>query len=173
MGKLKMAEKKENFYKRKCYPGDESRILVSDKFIKKNKLKINIEIAEKIMAEDSLMGFEHEIALDFLPFKSLKKYLNDEWIKKYEEGEQVSPCVSDIKEAVQDFLDYMVFAWMKARNERGISAYRSLVKLATWMRILGRPDIAGILSAGDYIDYGKEELKTACIKLDIPYPDYL
>jgi len=164
-------------YKMKCFEGDEPRILVTEEFVKDNNLSINIDNVEKIMSEKEkdFFGFKTEVAIHFLPFDKVKKYYKDEFVKMVEEGKEEAPKqTTDVYEACQDFLDYMVFAWMKAMDERGHSASRSVLKLATWMRILNRTDVAEVLEDDNiYSPYGKPALIEACKMLGIKYPDYL
>lgn len=163
-------------YKMKCYPGGEERILVTKEFVERNKLKIDVDAAAGIMDDkESAFGFCREVAESYLPWDSVKKYFNEEYLKKIESGEeQRSARVTDVMEAAQDFLDYMVFAWMKADNERGLSASRSIEKLSAWMKILSRPDVAAVLDDEElYPMYGKPALRKACEMLGIKCPDYL
>lgn len=161
-------------YEMKCCAGDEPRIDVSDDFINKNKLSINEEKAVEIFSGNSFFGFDKEVAADFLSFDKVKHIYKDEYVKLVESGEKEYKQIVDIKEAAQDFLDYMVFAWMKALDERGISASRSIQKLSAWMKILGRSDIADTLDDDDlYNPYGRPALRASCDKLDISYPDDL
>lgn len=165
-------------FKLKCYEGDEKRIIVTDEFIEKNKLVLmSPEEIEKLMENDfsdDFLGFKTQVAIDFLPWETAKKYFNVDYIKEIEKGEKEFFYVDNVAEATQDFLDYMVFAWMKATDERGISASRSISKLSTWMRILNRKDISDILEDESlYTPYGKPALVKACKQLGISYPSYL
>lgn len=163
-------------YKMKCYSGNEPRIKVSQKFIETNRLSINVQAAKDIMYRETsfFLDFECEVAIDFLPFKEGRYFFNKDYIRKVESGEVKHKYISDVKEGVQDFLDYMVFAWMKVMDERGLSAMRSIIKLSTWMEILNRKDIADILSDEKlYNPFGRPALKKACDELGIKYPDYL
>ena len=130
---------------------------------------------EFIENEDDFLGFSKDVAIYFVSFEEAKPLLKPEYVEKVVSGEkEFSPPITDVMEAAQDFLDYMVFAWMKAMDERGISASRSITKLASWMRILNRPDIAAILDDDDLYDpYGRPALRKACVELGITYPDYL
>jgi len=68
----------------------------------------------------------------------------------------------------------MVFAWMKAFDERGISASRSIAKLGAMMRVLNRPDVADVLEDNEnYSMYGRPALRKACEMLNITCPDDL
>lgn len=162
-------------YAQKCCPGNEPRIMVTDEFVAQNRLAIIPEVAKTIMNDaDDYFGFAREVAIDFLPFEDAKQYLKPEYILKVAGGATAYVQITDVKEAAQDFLDYMVFAWMKAMDERGISASRSVLKLATWMKILGRPDVANILEDDHlFAPYGRPALRKACLVLGIDCPTYL
>lgn len=162
-------------YKQKCLPGDEPRINVTTEFVERNRLEISIDVARKIYrSELGFLDFSHDVAILFLPFDEIKCNLKEEYRIKIESGESTWQQVVSAMEAAQDFLDYMIFAWMKANNERGISAWRSISKLATWMRILSRSDVADVLEDLDNFDpYGKPALSRACEMLGIPAPDYI
>jgi hypothetical protein len=163
-------------YEIKCCAGDEPRIEVTKEFVEKNKLSINTGKAKKILdnSDNDLFGFSTEVAIYYLPFEQSKEYFEDEYVKKVESGEEKCDAITDVMEAAQDFLDYLVFAWMKAMDERGISASRSIEKLSAWMKILGRDDISDILKDSSlYNPYGRPALKKACDELGIKYPDYL
>ena len=159
------------YYKMKCLPGYEPRINVTEEFIKNNNLAINIETAKSVLNEGDI--FNKEVAVYFLPFEVLKSYYKEHSVNT-EENDEDWRQITDIKEAAQDFLDYMVFAWKKAIDEKGVSASRSIDKLSAWMRILGRTDIAEILDNDDlFYPYGRPALKKACQILGIKHSEYL
>lgn len=158
----------------KCYAGDEPRIEVNAKFVESNKFKINTEAAKKITYSDSFFGFDIEVAITVLPYEDCKHVFNDKFKEKIIKGEYKHLHTKDVMEVAQDFLDYMVFAWSKAIDERGISASRSIDKLGAWMEILSRPDVAEVLHDDDlYNPYGRPALRNACGMLGIDCPDYL
>jgi hypothetical protein len=162
----------------KCLNGEEERIIVTDEFINKNNFSLIppdeiVEILDNDNEEDFL-GFKRQVYLDFLPWDLAKKYFKIEYIQAVEKGEEEYSHVGSVPEATQDFLDYMVFAWMKAMDERGISASRSIQKLSAYMIVLGREDVSKILEDdSSYNPYGRPALKEACEILGISYPDYL
>lgn len=157
-------------YEMKCYAGDDPRIEVTTEFIERNKLRIDIEVARDVFEHaDDFFGFAKEVSCYFLPYDEVKSSFIDEYRKKVESGETKYHQITDIEEAAQDFLDYMVFAWMKARDERGLSAIRSILKLGAWLKIMGRPDVAEVLDkeAESRDDYGKYALRTVCDMMGI------
>ncbi len=122
----------------------------------------------------SKMDLFYGMLIDYISFEAAKPHLKEEYIEKFEKGEEKWDQITDIKESVQDFLDYMVFAWGKAEDQRGISAGRSISKLSTWMWMLGRKDLSDILQDSDlYNPYGAPALIECCKKLEIKIPDSL
>lgn len=59
---------------------------------------------------------------------------------------------------LKEMLDYMPFAWEKAKNCRGISANRSMDHYAAWIWLLG--DDVGDLQGYEF--YGKDNLVKIC-----------
>ena len=161
-------------YEMKCCAGDDPRIEVTAGFVERNKLKIDINVARDVFEHaDDFFGAAKEVAYSFLPYEEVKDSLNDDYRKKVESGEAEYHQVTDIEEAAQDFLDYMVFAWTKARDERGLSAIRSIIKLGTWLKIMGRSDVAEVLDkeAESSNDYGQRALRAVCDMMGIECPD--
>ena len=162
----------EKEYKQKTLAADEPRILVTREFVEKNKLSINQENAKKLMQVEDMFGFGRGVAIDVLPFEEVKDSLKEEYIKEVEAGKKKWEFITDVYEITQDFLDYMTFAWMKAQDQRGISAGRSIEKLSAWMKILNREDLAEVLN-GSYNPYGAPALIECCKNLGIKVPDSL
>lgn len=163
----------EKEYVNKCLEADDGRINVTSEFIERNKLKIDKNVAFNIVKEqEDMFGFDIDVALDYLTFAKAKQFLNKEYVEKINKGEEKWNQIIDINEATQDFLDYMVFAWMKARDERGLSASRSITKLSVWLKILSRPDLAELISRDDlYPQYGKPALRKVCEEMGIDCPN--
>lgn len=162
-------------YENKTYPGDEPRIEVTEDFVTRNNLAINFDAARALAGrDDDFFGFMASVAIPFLPKDVVYGMLNEEYREKLDSGEDEHIQITDVYEGAQDFLDYMVFAWMKAMDERGLSAGRSIEKLKAWMIILGRPDVATVLDDDNlYPPYGRPALRKACEMLGIDVPSYL
>lgn len=162
-------------YEMKCLPGNEPRIEVTKDFVERNNLKINSAVALDIALypRDTFMYMDLDVADTFLSFDEGNDVWSDEYRKEIENGME-HVYVKDTMEAAQDFLDYMVFAWMKAFDERAISACRSITKLSTWMEILGRNDVADTLRDERlFAPYGRPALRKACEVLGIDCPEDL
>ena len=67
---------------------------------------------------------------------------------------------------------YMRFAWGKVEDHRGISAGRSVQKLAALAWLLGDDDVVAFAeNEGNYAQYGAPILKHICEKYGLPIPD--
>lgn len=166
-----------NYYKKyrnKVAYLDFNRIEVTREFIVDNKfvLKQDYEAIKAKGQENDYFGFKREVLSNYLPYELISDWYNEEYQQKVKNGEEVpSLPITDIGETVQDFLDYMVFAWGKALDQRGLSASRSISKLGTWLWLLSREDLESIIDQDDlYVPYGIPALIAICEELDIKYP---
>lgn len=119
-------------------------------------MRTDAEILKRIREVDSedLLGFEVSYLMEFLPYKLLPKKAQE----KIDPTEWPETCRS--AECIRErMVDYMPFAWEKANDERGISAYRSLCHYKTWLWMLGED--WGNITVG-YTDYGKPTLRRLC-----------
>lgn len=153
------------------------RIMLTEEFITRNNLKLRSqeEILAKIKKcseEESFMDFRPEVLIGHLNFENAKQFLKDEYVAKIDSGEKKHEYVSDLQETAQDFLDYMNFAWMKALDERGLSASRSINKLSAWLWLMGREDLEQTINDDTlYNPYGSPALIEVCNKLEIAIPN--
>jgi len=162
-------------YEMKCYEGDYERILVTKEFVEKNNLKYSRtedEIMERI---ENAGGFDFasDVLADYLGWEESKKMYKDEFVKEVEEGKKEKPNkIDDIYETAQDFLDYMVFGWMKSKDERGLSAGRTINKLGHWLWLMGRDDLRRLVDDDElYNPYGMPALIKVCEEMEIKVPD--
>lgn len=161
---------------RKCLAGREPRILATPEFIERNKLALPDQdaIAARVeeVQKNDMFGFRTEILMEHLGFDKAVQFLNEEARATYgPNGPEPWHHISDITEVAQDFLDYMVFAWMKAEDERGLSASRSVMKLGEWLWLLGRGDLTErINDEALYNPYGAPALIVVCRELGIEPP---
>jgi hypothetical protein len=171
-----MEAEPQSKYKLKCFEGPVDRIHVSDHFIKTNNLTFNRtpeEIVEKIKADDSMFNFCADVLIDYLRWGDAKEHYKQEFVTEVGEGKAKPPTpITDQKEAVQDMLDYLVFGWGKALDERGISASRTVYKLAAWFWLLGREDLEReVKLESRYNPYGMPALIYVSEQLGIPVPE--
>jgi len=163
----------------KCLSGDEPRIIATQEFIDKHKFKLRTqeEILEKYKEyEDDgrMFDFRPEVLLEHLSYENNSQFLSDEYKAKISSGEINYSFVDNVLEATQDFLDYMVFAWMKAQDERGLSASCSIQKLSAWLWLLNREDLESKINEdGLYNPYGAPALVEVCKALEINAPESL
>jgi len=116
-------------------------------------------------------GFVADMLIEYVPYEAAKPLLSEEAEEAYPGGEgwDVSPLT---KEAVtEEMRSYMKFAWGKVRDHRGLSASRSVVKMAAWLWILDEDDFASeILKSENYQQYGAPALAMICRKMGFPIP---
>ncbi len=165
-------------YRNKTLSGSHPRILVTEEFVTKNNFTLNKneeEIEKKIESLTNLFDFSSEVLIPYLSFSKCKERYHNEYVSKIESGEKPEPKpITDIYETVQDMLDYMVFGWSKALDERGISASRTITKLRAWFWLLGREDLVSILEDDRlYNPYGAPMLIKVCNKIGIEVPEDL
>lgn len=164
-------------YELKCYEGDHDRILVNKEFVENNKLKYvrNEKEILKRIENDSGFDFARDVLFDYLDWSTIKKFYKDEYVKEVKAGKKEKPKkIVDIYETAQDFLDYMVFGWMKAMDEKGLSASRTVSKLGHWLWLMGKDDLKAIIHDDDlYNPYGAPVLIVVCEKMGITVPDDL
>lgn len=163
----------------KTPPFDTERIEATDEFISKNNFKLRskeevIEKIRKVNSENNFLDFRTDVLLEYLDFESAKEFYKEEYAEKVNSGEIKHEYVTDLKECAQDFLDYMGFAWMKAQDERGISASRSIQKLGAWLWLMNREDLEKTINDDDlYNPYGAPALIEVCKQLGIEVPKSL
>jgi len=161
-------------YELKCYDSIYPRIKITKTFVAKNNLKLErteTEISERIK-NGHMFDFASDVLLDYLSWENAKKFYKDEYVKKIDSGEEKRPKkITDIYETAQDFLDYMVFCWMKAIDERGLSASRTISKLSHWLWLMGRDDLESLVNDDElYNPYGSPALIAVCEKMGIDVP---
>ena len=124
------------------------------------------EIVAKIEAtkENDPLGFATTDLITYLDFEHAKPYLvadatEDDW--------EYSPCTEEYIKA--KMIDYLSFAWDKANNFRGISAYRSMEHYKAWFWLL---NVKHNINFNDYEYYGKPQLVDICNFLGVDPDQY-
>lgn len=131
------------------------RILVSDEFIERNKLSLKdiTESQKRLQLLEMVGGL----------FDSRSE------VHSYYEHDQEAYTLHKV---VQDFLDYMNFAWDKIECKRGLSAMRSIDKLGEWLWLLSREDLHNLIRQSElYHPYGLPAVKRVCEELGIDMPE--
>lgn len=111
---------------------------------------------EKVKTTD-IFGFGLADLVYVLPWDEAKRYMKDDSDPSIFEENHESRDPAAVKRRMQD---YMMFAWDKANNRRGISAWRSLMHMSVWLWLLGEDEVAD--SFEDYTHYGKPQLRAIC-----------
>lgn len=138
------------------------------------------EIVARIKAaeEDDVFGFSREVLLRSLDFEHARPFLNKDatahdWDKETQGTPNgsifVGPLLKeeDIRKTANE---YLVFAWGKAQDHRGISAERSVMKLTQYLWLLGMDKAIKYIEEAGYAQYGCPKLKVAALALGAPIP---
>lgn len=88
------------------------------------------EILARFKTADDMFGTQAGDLIQFLEFQDAKEHLNEEFVKKVEQGEEKWIPLTDPK---KEILNYLEFAYDKAESRRGLSAQRSLLHFMTWI----------------------------------------
>lgn len=126
------------------------------------------EIAARCSKPTSLLGFDADALLGFLPFEYAKSLLKPETDGAAWDA-QLPPLTRDA--VLAEMRSYMEFAWGKVDDHRGISASRSVEKMEAWLWLLGEDDLLREVEAAGYAQYGAPKLKLICERLSFPIPD--
>lgn len=155
--------------------GRHPRYVSSPRFLAEHRLGLN-RSQEEIVAKakaDNALGLTQEVLIDYLEWKHARGFADIKYVARVELGEidEPVPLISPLI-AVQDMLDYLVFGYEKALDERGLSASRTVWKLATWAWLLGREDLEAILlDDARYRPYGMPALIAFAEALNLAVPD--
>lgn len=101
----------------------------------------------------------------------LASYLDRDHVAEFVEPDLSRWCVTPLTEASAEAADYLVFAFGKARDHRGVSASRSVEKLTEWAWLAGRDDVVEAMREADYPKYGVPMLLAYAAGFDLPVPD--
>jgi hypothetical protein len=117
--------------------------------------RTNEEIIARLREIDSrdALGFESGDLMIRLPLELAREFLKPEY-----DGADWKVYPRDRESVIAGMLNYMPFAWEKANNCRGISAYRTLCHYTSWLWLIGE-DLGDLLS---YEFYGKPQLIAIC-----------
>lgn len=142
-------------------------------------MRTQSEIVDLYRKKAAFLDFTNEVLIAFLDYDHAKEFLKPEVTA--EAWEVMSRSVggdapthsrllgeSDISEQMAG---YMRFAWGKVEDHRGISAGRSVQKLAALAWLTGDDEILPFSeNNSNYAQYGAPILKHICEKYGLPMP---
>ena len=136
------------------------------------------EISNRFAAikSDDIFGFRREALLTFLDGEHVEKFVHEKdasesFSPKKWEGQFPANQRTD-EGVLREMREYMAFAWDKVIHHRGISASRSVEKMAEWCWLLGRDDLLDFAhDTKNYPQYGAPVLKKICEELGFPIPE--
>ena len=110
------------------------------------------EIMTRFEKADDLFGTQKGDLIDYMTFENAKPYLQEEYVSKVESGEEKWEIKTDPKKEILEYLD---FAYDKAKGERGLSAGRSMLHFRTWIWLDDEKFYNEIINLIDnYTNYG-------------------
>ena len=126
-------------------------------------MKTQEEILKRINASDSMFGFDKEVLVSALDFERAKPFLK--------EGTTAAEWPVNSEETIRkNAIDYLSFAFEKARDHRGLSAGRSVEKMAEYCWLLFDIDPDELASEDAYAPYGAPILAECARLLGVPLP---
>lgn len=120
-------------------------------------------VARAAKSENDFFGFTRGVLLSHLPFADAKPYL----VEDATEAEWTT-LPTDRESIVAEIRDYLPFAWEKAQDKRGLSAIRSLQKMAAWVWLAGDDDLLPAIEHAT--GYGEDALAAISRRYDCAVP---
>lgn len=125
------------------------------------------EVAARFMADNDPFGFAQEALAPYLP-----QAFVDERAKGAMEDTRLHTALPTRDAVVQQMREYMVFAWKKVKDHRGITAVRSVIKMREWLWLLEDNELVAFAEAGkNYNNYGAPVLRRICEVYCFTIPD--
>lgn len=127
------------------------------------KLMTAVAILERIKEKEltTTFGFEKEVLLAALSYEDAKPYLKEEVAQEQWHG-------MSVEEVTKEAVDYLEFAFGKARDHRGLSAGRSVEKMGEWLWLLKLN--VDLFDEAGYVMYGVPKLMVAADELGVARP---
>lgn len=124
------------------------------------------EIVERIasLKDDDIFGFRFEVLADALTFENAKQYLKDGVTEEHWDGSRTVDTAAAARR-------YLEFAVGKIRDERGLSAERSVIKLREYAWLLGRSDVVKQMDAAEYAPYGEPKVRAFAAGMGFDWPE--
>ena len=131
-----------------------------------------LEVLEFVKKEDPF-GVTLDDPLYFMTWEEALStgLLREEYVQKVKKGEEKWECFPYTpKNVIERMKEYMEFAWDKANNCRGLSAWRSLQHYRNWFYMFGDEDMDMLVEEmKNYEYYGKPWLAIICEILNIDW----
>lgn len=117
----------------------------------------------KEVEPNDFFGFQRSDLLDYLTYENAKPFLKD--------GVSADEWKPEEKSPREKMVEYLEFAWGKAKDRRGLSASRSMDHYTSWLWLDGDEELHKTLS--NYTDYGKPQLIKICKYLGVDHLQYV
>lgn len=126
---------------------------------------------KKFIEKNDLLGMTYGDIVDCLSYEKAKEYLTDDYIKKIESGEVKWEEYNEYT-IIKKIKEYLNFAWVKANNQRGLSASRSIKHFQNWFYMFNNKycnELVKVLE--DYEYYGKPWLVIISKLMDVDWKE--
>jgi len=122
------------------------------------------EILSRFNAAEDWLGWAKEVLLAYLDFDHAQPLLKsgvtaEQWNERDD---------ADLDVKIRRYLD---FAIGKIRNQRGISAERSVIKLSEMAWLAGRDDVVAAMHEAEYPNYGEPKIRAFASGMGLDWPD--
>lgn len=133
----------------------------------RTQAEILVRIAS--LEDTDMFGFQREVLISALTYENAKQFLNDD-VTHGDWAETVGLLLTD-KTLRDEAASYMMFAWGKVEDHRGISAARSVEKMRSYVWLLGDDDVLEQFDDAPYKQYGAPQLRFLCEHYHWPMPE--
>jgi hypothetical protein len=127
-------------------------------------LRTPAEIVGRIRNKNDVFGFTGDVLARYLTAEHVREFCKpDADLSSW----KTTPL--DRETILAEMRDYMTFAWEKCNNQRGLSANRSVLKMAAWLWLLGDDEaVAFAEDDSHYAMYGRPVLTYICQRYGFP-----
>lgn len=127
--------------------------------------EIAARIREVRAADDDLFGFRTEVLAEYLDREHFREFAKPD----ADLSDWAAP--ESLAAAAEQGASYLAFAFGKALDHRGLSAARSVEKLAECAWLQGRDDVVAAMENAGYAQYGVPKLLVYAAAFDLPVPE--
>jgi hypothetical protein len=123
------------------------------------------EITSRFAESDDFFGWAREVLIERLDHDHAKPYIKDGVT-----AEEWAGLTADHVDLDAEIRRYLAFAVRKIKDERGLSAERSVIKLREMAWLAGRDDVVEAMDAAEYPQYGEPKVRAFAAGLGLGWP---
>jgi hypothetical protein len=122
------------------------------------------EIVARFEAADYRPGWIREVLIDHLDYEYAAPFL----VGGITAGEFDRTCCDDLDSEIRREL---IFAVGKIKDERGVGAEWSTIRLAELAWLAGRDDVVAAMGAAEYAPYGEPKVREFAAGMGLDWPE--